>query len=93
VSAHFPSLIKALNLQGIDFAIQCPQGKNGHPFSNSQLLDLAGNAFNGYVVMSLALALFTCVEWASWLDAQHQVVFDPTGSEDESDSPLFSENE
>ena len=49
---------EALSLQGLDFERQEFTG-----CTEPQKLDLAGNAFNGYVVAALFAALMSSVDW------------------------------
>ena len=55
---------EALSLQGFDFHRQNTIKTNGERFNTSEIMDLSGNAFCGYVVASVLTSIFTGIEWA-----------------------------
>ncbi len=40
-------------------------------FSNNRKLDLAGNAFNGFIVVALCTSLMACTDWQLARSARH----------------------
>ena len=50
---------ECLSLQGMDYGVQ----NIGPEFTRGQLIDLAGNAFNGFVVQAAMIAMFANIDW------------------------------
>ena len=59
--------MQALSLQGFDFSIQ-----HLYLFSNSQTLECAGNAFNGFCVLAVIASSFAFYDWELGLNVRGQ---------------------
>lgn len=72
---------EALALQGFDFA----RMTNVSTYSNYNKLDLAGNAFCGYILTALCTSMFACVDWDQVMAANEEPQSGEEGSEEEAE--------
>ena len=95
-------VLQALALQGFDFSLQ---KWDGTALTDAHALDMSGNAYNGFVLLAVLAASFSCYDWemgfaahvGSGAVADEEVEFaegscgpeDEGESESEADDALF----